>query len=109
MSNIVWTAEDGWHDGPAARVALDRGRIRAVPAYPVCTFPPALEPVDDIGPGDILPLVGAAVVEYVDATRGTVLTVHFLAGSSCRMSGRPVQELRFFPGERVHVSREVTR
>jgi hypothetical protein len=30
MSNVVWTATDGWHDGPAAAVSTDDGgRIRS--------------------------------------------------------------------------------
>jgi hypothetical protein len=33
MSNIVWTAEAGWHDGESVEVAVDEaGHIVAVPA-----------------------------------------------------------------------------
>jgi hypothetical protein len=31
MSAIIWSAEEGWHDGPAARVELDGGRLRITP------------------------------------------------------------------------------
>lgn len=32
MSNIVWNAENGWHDGPEVKVGLDqRGRICFTP------------------------------------------------------------------------------
>lgn len=36
MSNIVWSAENGWHNGPAATIAIDdRGRITATATIPV--------------------------------------------------------------------------
>jgi len=31
MSNIVWDAVNGWHDGQRVAVSLERGRIVATP------------------------------------------------------------------------------
>lgn len=31
MSNVVWDAELGWHDGVPARVTLEDGRIKSAP------------------------------------------------------------------------------
>lgn len=35
MSNIVWSAEHGWHDGPETIVTVEDGRIISTPNDPV--------------------------------------------------------------------------
>jgi len=39
MSRVVWDAENGWHDGPTVRVAVDeRGRLAAIGGRGVSTI-----------------------------------------------------------------------
>ena len=33
MSNVVWDAVNGWHDGQRVAVSLERGRITTTPDY----------------------------------------------------------------------------
>jgi hypothetical protein len=37
-SKIVWSAERGWHDGPAAQTSLVAGRLHIDPAPKACLY-----------------------------------------------------------------------
>jgi len=53
VSNIVWSQEAGWHDGPEAEVTMDGGRLTAAPAPGRCADHPAYDP-------DYCPVCGTA-------------------------------------------------